>query len=100
MKRILFLLFYLFIFFPFSILLAQDNGIQNLREYFEQYTNPNFPNLKKITVEDIQTDAAAKKMTIVLSILTHRMRSMTPFVITERTSMIAIRTPSASRTDI
>ncbi len=67
MKRILFLLFYLFIFFPFSILLAQDNGIQNLREYFEQYTNPNFPNLKKITVEDIQTDAAAKKMTIVLS---------------------------------
>ena len=66
MKRILFLLFYLFIFFPFSILLAQDNGIQNLREYFEQYTNPNFPNLKKITVEDIQTDAAAKKMTIVL----------------------------------
>lgn len=44
-----------------------DNGIKNLREYFEQYTNPNFPNLKKITVEDIQTDAKAKHTTIVLN---------------------------------
>ena len=44
-----------------------DKGIANLREYFEQYTNPNFPNLKTITVEDIQTDAGAKRVTIVLS---------------------------------
>lgn len=46
---------------------AQDNGIANLREYFTGFTNPNFPNLGKITVEDIQTDAQTKHMTIVLS---------------------------------
>ena len=46
---------------------AQDNGINNLRQYFAQYTNPLYPNLGKITVEDIQTDAGAKHMTIVLS---------------------------------
>ena len=46
---------------------AQDNGTANLREYFTQYTNPNFPNLKAINVDDILTDAEAKKMTIVLS---------------------------------
>ena len=34
---------------------AQNDGMNNLRDYFEQYTNPNFPNLKKITVEDIIT---------------------------------------------
>ena len=46
---------------------GSDNGIQNLRDYFAQYTNPNFPNLKTITVEDIHTDAEAKHTTIVLS---------------------------------
>ena len=46
---------------------AQDNGINNLRQYFAQYTNPLYPNLGKITVEDIQTDAGTKHMTIVLS---------------------------------
>ena len=46
---------------------AQDNGIANLREYFAQYTNPNFPNLGKITVEDIQTDTQGKLVTIILS---------------------------------
>lgn len=47
--------------------LAQDNNIDNLREYFATYTNPEFPNLKTIKVEDIQTDAEAKHMNIVLS---------------------------------
>ena len=47
--------------------MAQDNGIKNLREYFEQYTNPNFPNLKTIKVEDVKTDAKAKSVTIQLS---------------------------------
>lgn len=47
--------------------LAQDNGIANLRQYFSTYTNPLFPNLGKINVEDIRTDAQTKHMTIVLS---------------------------------
>ena len=46
---------------------AQNDGINNLRDYFEQYTNPNFPNLKKITVEDIITNPQDKQVTIVLS---------------------------------
>ena len=45
---------------------AQDNGISNLREYFASYTNPDFPNLRQITVEDIQTDAQTKHVTVVL----------------------------------
>ena len=53
--------------FQNSTAFAQDNGINNLRQYFAQYTNPLYPNLGKITVEDIQTDAGAKYMSIVLS---------------------------------
>lgn len=46
---------------------AQQKVTDSLREYFETYTNPDFPNLKKITVESIQTDAQLKHTTIVLS---------------------------------
>ena len=67
MNRLYPLLLLLFAFSPYRPLLAQDNGIANLQQYFEQYTNPLFPNLKKITVEDIQTDALAKSVTVVLS---------------------------------
>ncbi len=65
MKRTLFLLF-IAIQYHISVF-AQDNGINNLREFFTQYTNPDFPNLGKITIEDIQTDAPTKHITIVLS---------------------------------
>ncbi len=69
MKRLIVLLIFQLSLFSFHFLCAQNagNGIDNLREYFEGYTNPNFPNLKTITVEDIQTDAQAKRVTIVLS---------------------------------
>ena len=67
MKRILFLVFYLFTFSPFHLLLAQNDGFQNLREYFANYTNPSFPNLKTIKVEDIITNNNEKHLTIVLS---------------------------------
>ena len=46
---------------------AQDKSIANLRDFFAQYTNPNFPNLGKITVEDILTDQQEKSVTVVLS---------------------------------
>ena len=46
---------------------GDDTSTQNLRQYFENYQNPNFPNLGKIKVEDIITDAGAKHTTIVLS---------------------------------
>ena len=46
---------------------AKANDNVNLREYFEQYTNPNYPNLGKITVEDIQTDPQEKSVNVVLS---------------------------------
>ena len=46
---------------------GDDVSRQNLRQYFENYQNPIFPNLGKIKVEDIITDAAAKHTTIVLS---------------------------------
>lgn len=38
-----------------------------LRQYFADYTNPAFPNLGKITVENIVTDARLKSMVIRLS---------------------------------
>ncbi|MBO7118807.1 MAG: hypothetical protein J6W03_00620 [Bacteroidaceae bacterium] len=44
-----------------------DNQYANLREYFEGFTNPSFPNLKKITVEDIITNTRDKVVTIVVS---------------------------------
>ena len=67
MKRLLYLLLSSSLFcLPISAQKA-DNGTSNLRQYFAQYTNPNFPNLGKITVEDIRTDAQAKYMKIVLS---------------------------------
>ena len=44
-----------------------DKEYANLREYFEGYTNPNFPNLKKITVEDIITNKRDKHITIIVS---------------------------------
>ena len=47
--------------------IAQNEGYQNLRDYMASYTNPNFPNLGKITVEDIISDAATKHTTVVLS---------------------------------
>ena len=46
---------------------AKANDNVNLREFFEQYTNPNYPNLGKITVEDIQTDPQEKSVNVVLS---------------------------------
>ena len=46
---------------------AKANDNVNLREFFEQYTNPNYPNLGKITVEDIQTDTQEKSVNVVLS---------------------------------
>lgn len=46
---------------------AQDNNFKNLNEYFANFTNPNFPNLKKITVEDIIPNTRDKHLTIVLS---------------------------------
>ena len=67
MKRILLLVFYLFTFSPFHLLLAQNDGFQNLREYFANYTNPYFPNLKTIKVEDIIVNTNEKHLTIVLS---------------------------------
>ena len=67
MRRIILLLTCLFTFSTFQLLKAQVNGANNLKEFFAQYTNPLFPNLGKITVEDIQTDAQTKHMTIVLS---------------------------------
>ena len=67
MKRILLLVFYLFTFSPFHLLLAQNDGFQNLREYFASYTNPSFPNLKTIKVEDIIVNTNEKHLTIVLS---------------------------------
>ena len=45
---------------------AQQNT-EYLHEYFAKYTNPDFPNLKEITVKDIQTDDRGKHITIVLS---------------------------------
>lgn len=47
--------------------IAQQNNIEYVREYFAKYTNPDFPNLKEITVKDIQTDDQQKRITIVLS---------------------------------
>ena len=64
MKRILFLLLFLI---PSTFLFAQNDEYTNLREYFEGYTNPNFPNLKKITVEDIITNKRDKHITIIVS---------------------------------
>ena len=46
---------------------AQDKNFANLNEYFTNFTNPNFPNLKKITVEDIIPNTRDKHLTIVLS---------------------------------
>ena len=64
MKRILFLLLFLI---PSTFLFAQNDEYTNLRQYFEEYTNPNFPNLKKITVEDIITNKRDKHITIIVS---------------------------------
>ena len=47
--------------------LAQNDGFQNLREYMASYTNPSFPNLKTIKIEDIITNSKEKHLTIVLS---------------------------------
>ena len=46
---------------------AQDTVVANLRQYISQFTNPLFPNLGTITVEDLQTDALQKTVTVVLS---------------------------------
>ena len=69
MKRLLFiiLLQWSMVNSQWSMILAQDNGIDNLREYFAQYTNPSFPGLRTINVEDIQTNAQEKRITVVLS---------------------------------
>ena len=47
--------------------LAQPDLKPSLSEYFENYTNPDFPNLGKITVEDIIVNNRDKQVTIVLS---------------------------------
>ena len=68
--RFLFLLFFALLSVAsgqWSMAYAQGNGITNLRQFFANYTSPIFPNLGKITVEDIQTDTQGKQMTIVLS---------------------------------
>ena len=44
-----------------------DKSFAKLCEYIELYTNPNFPNLKTIKVEDIITNNNEKHLTIVLS---------------------------------
>ncbi len=69
MKRILLLLIFNFSFFTFHFISAsaQNDGFQNLREYFANYTNPSFPNLKTIKVEDIIVNTNEKHLTIVLS---------------------------------
>ena len=56
-----------FLLLHLSIAHAQDKDIDNLREYFAQYTNPSFPDLGMINVEDIQTDSQEKRVTVVLS---------------------------------
>ena len=65
-----------------SILHAQNNGMDNLREYFAgDFTNPDFPNLREITVEDIQTDAQAKHITIVLGSNNFIAQPVTPLLV-------------------
>ena len=49
------------------VALAQDNTITNLRQFFANYTSPIFPDLGKITVENIQTDPQTKHIFITLS---------------------------------
>ena len=70
MKRfILLLIFQFFTLSPFHFAFAQStgNGIDNLREYFANYTNPSIPGLRPINVEDILTDTQGKCVTVVLS---------------------------------
>lgn len=67
MKRLILLFIFNFSFFTFHLAFAQIDGIGNLRQYFAQYKNPNFPNLGKITIEDIITNAQEKHLTIMLS---------------------------------
>ena len=67
MRRILLLIIFHFSLFTFHLAFAQTDGTRNLREFFEQYTSPIFPNLGKITVEDIQTDTHEKSVTVSLS---------------------------------
>ena len=61
--------------------IAQDNAIGNLREYFANYTNPDFPNLKEITVEDIQTDTQTRHITIVLGSNNFIAQPVTPLLV-------------------
>lgn len=46
---------------------AQKACIDSLRNFFAQYTNPDFSNLGKITVKDIQTNPQEKRVSIVLN---------------------------------
>ncbi|MBR6032457.1 MAG: hypothetical protein IKP36_10970 [Bacteroidaceae bacterium] len=82
MKRLILLFIFHFSLFTFHLALAQTDGIGNLRQYFANFTNPNFPNLGKITVEDIQTDAQTKHITVVLSD-NFIAQPLTPFVVVE-----------------
>ena len=69
MKRLLFLLLFASqsIGFGLQLAVAQDTVISNLKQYIAQFSNPLFPNLGTITVEDIQTDATQESVTVVLS---------------------------------
>lgn len=57
-----------------------DDGRASLRQYFAGYTNPAFPNLGKITVEDIQTDPGQKTVCIRLS-ANFAFQPVTPLVV-------------------
>ena len=62
------ILFSCFLILSISLLAQKkDDGFNKLREYFAEFTNPNFPNLKKITIEDIITNTYEKHLTFVLS---------------------------------
>ena len=60
---------------------AQDKSMDNLREYFAGYTNPEYPNLREITVEDIKTDAQTKHVTIVLGSNNFIAQPVTPLLV-------------------
>ncbi|MCH5168318.1 MAG: N-acetylmuramoyl-L-alanine amidase [Prevotellaceae bacterium] len=68
MKKIRFSLLLLAFSVSIQVVPAKDDNLrQNLRQYFENYQNPAFPNLGKIKVEDIITNTQSKQTTIVLS---------------------------------
>ena len=90
-KRGLFLL--LLVIGQYSLALAQTNTITNLRQFFAQYTSPIFPELGKITVEDIQTDPQGKRLFIILS-NNFAGGPVTPFVVENLYTEVKRRLPA------